>query len=196
MDIHLEQPEPEVYVSTDIEADGPVPGLYSMLSFASVAFTEDQQQVGTFQANLETLPEAAQHPETMEWWKEFPEAWAAHRRNLEAPKAAMKRYEQWLKGLPGAPVFVAYPACVDFMFVYWYLHRFTGGSPFGFVALDIKTLAMAALDRPFHWIRKKNMPEHWFPEGLTHTHLAIDDATVQGEMFFRIMAELRGNPAL
>jgi DNA polymerase III alpha subunit (gram-positive type) len=163
-----------------------------MLSFASVAYSADRKRVGTFQANLERLPEASEHPETMEWWKEFPDAWAAHRENTEAPAAAMLRYEKWLDSLPGSPVFVAYPACVDFMFVYWYMHRFVGRSPFGFVALDIKTLAMAALDMPFHWIRKQNMPEHWFPVGLTHTHHAIDDATVQGEMFFRILDQLRG----
>ena len=29
--------KPEIYVSTDIEADGPIPGPHSMLSFASVA---------------------------------------------------------------------------------------------------------------------------------------------------------------
>jgi hypothetical protein len=29
----------EIYVSTDIEADGPIPGPHSMLSFASVAYS-------------------------------------------------------------------------------------------------------------------------------------------------------------
>jgi hypothetical protein len=47
---------PEVYVSTDIEADGPIPGGNSMLSFASAAFTADGTMLGTFTANLETLP--------------------------------------------------------------------------------------------------------------------------------------------
>jgi hypothetical protein len=28
----------EIYVSTDIETDGPIPGEYSMLSFGSAAF--------------------------------------------------------------------------------------------------------------------------------------------------------------
>ena len=31
----------EIYVSTDVEADGPIPGPHSMLSFASAAYTED-----------------------------------------------------------------------------------------------------------------------------------------------------------
>ncbi|MEW8000408.1 MAG: hypothetical protein AB2795_17805 [Candidatus Thiodiazotropha endolucinida] len=45
-------PKPEIYVSTDIEADGPIPGPHSMLSFASAAYTADKQLVGTFSANL------------------------------------------------------------------------------------------------------------------------------------------------
>lgn len=42
----------------------------------------------------------------------------------------MNKYLDWLKALPGKVVFVAYPAAYDFMFVYWYLIRFTGESPF------------------------------------------------------------------
>jgi len=42
----------EVYVSTDVEADGPIPGPHSMLSFASAAFLPDKTLVSTFSANL------------------------------------------------------------------------------------------------------------------------------------------------
>ena len=38
----------EIYVSTDVEADGPIPGPHSMLSFASAAYTEDKQLIATF----------------------------------------------------------------------------------------------------------------------------------------------------
>ena len=69
----------EIYVSTDIEADGPIPGPHSMLSFASVALTLEKQVVGTFSANLELLPGAEGHPDTMAWWKKHPEAWKACR---------------------------------------------------------------------------------------------------------------------
>ena len=49
----------EIYVSTDVETDGPIPGPHSMLSFASAAYQPDKTLVGTFSANLETLPGAA-----------------------------------------------------------------------------------------------------------------------------------------
>lgn len=33
----------------------------------------------------------------------------------------MRAYVAWIKALGGKPVFVAYPAGFDFLFVYWYL---------------------------------------------------------------------------
>src|SRR5215831_10777388 len=56
---------PEVYVSTDVETDGPIPGPHSMLSFASAAYLPDKSLVGTFTANLEPLPGAQADPGTM-----------------------------------------------------------------------------------------------------------------------------------
>jgi hypothetical protein len=178
----------EIYVSTDIEADGPIPGPHSMLSLASAAFLADKSLVGTFTANLELLPDAAGHPQTMAWWQTQPEAWQACRQNLQAPEEAMKRYVAWLKALPGKPIFVAYPATYDFMFVYWYLIRFTGESPFGHQGLDIKSYSMALLKTSFKASAKRNMPAHWFDE-LPHTHISLDDAIGQGALFCNMLKE-------
>ncbi|MBI4204679.1 MAG: exonuclease, partial [Betaproteobacteria bacterium] len=113
----------EIFVSTDIEADGPIPGPHSMLSFASAAYRGDKTLIGTFEANLTTLPGAQGHPKTMEWWSTQPKAWTACRVNPRDPAVVMPEYLVWLKALPGKPVFVAYPAAFDFMFVHWYLNR-------------------------------------------------------------------------
>ncbi len=45
----------EIYVSTDVETDGPIPGPNSMLSFGSAAYSRGKELLGTFSANLETL---------------------------------------------------------------------------------------------------------------------------------------------
>jgi hypothetical protein len=74
----------------------------------------------------------------------------------------MRRCVLWLKALPGKPVFVGYPAGFDFLFVYWYLIRFAGESPFSFSALDIKTYAMALLKKDYRKSTKGGMPKHWF----------------------------------
>jgi DNA polymerase III alpha subunit (gram-positive type) len=179
---------PEIYVSTDVETDGPIPGLNSMLSFGSAAYLADKTLIATFEANLETLPEAQPNPQTMAWWKTQQEAWLACRENLQAPEKAMRQYLGWLKHLPGKPVFVSYPVAFDFMFVYYYLIRFAGESPFSHSALDIKTYAMAMMKKDYRESTKRNMPKQWF-DRLPHTHKALDDAIEQGALFCNMLQE-------
>ncbi|HEX8474043.1 MAG TPA: 3'-5' exoribonuclease [Pyrinomonadaceae bacterium] len=178
----------EIYVSTDVETDGRIPGPHSMLSLGSAAFLADKTIVSTFTANLETLPEAEAHPETMRWWETQPEAWQAARENPRPPTEVMREYAAWLKALPGEPVFVGYPAAFDFMFVSWYLNRFAGENPFGWSALDIKTFAMSMLKINFVETVKRNMPKRWFDE-LPYTHKALDDAISQGALFCNMLQE-------
>jgi hypothetical protein len=178
----------EIYVSTDVEADGPIPGPHSMLSIGSAAYRADKILVGTFTRNLETLPGAAGAPDTMAWWRTQPEAWAKCREQPVSPELAMRDYLAWLKQLPGAPVFVGYPAAFDFLFVYWYLIRFTGESPFAHSALDIKTYAMALLRTGYREVTKDRLPKRWF-DPLPHTHCALDDAIEQGALFCNLLAE-------
>jgi DNA polymerase III alpha subunit (gram-positive type) len=180
----------EIYVSTDVEADGPIPGPHSMLSVGSAAYEAEGRLIDVFSANLETLPGATAHPDTMKWWRTQPEAWKACRENLQAPSDAMKAYAAWLEALPGKPVFVAYPAGFDFTWVYWYLTRFAGRCPFSFAALDMKTLAMVLLKCGFHDATKRAMPRRWFVD-KQHHHVALDDALEQGSLFCNMLAEAR-----
>lgn len=181
----------EIYISTDVETDGPIPGPHSMLSLGSAAYSADKQLLATFSANLDTLDGASAHPDTARWWASQPEAWAACRNNPEPPATVMHRYVEWIASLPGKPVFVAYPAGFDFLFVYWYLIRFTGASPFSHSALDMKTFAMAVLRSDYRASTKRNMPADWF-DPLPHTHVALDDAIAQGALFCNM---LRANRA-
>jgi hypothetical protein len=96
----------------------------------------------------------------------------------------------WLEALPGKPVFVGYPAGFDFLFVYWYLIRFAGRSPFSFSAIDIKTFAMAVLGTDYRATTKKAMPRRWFGP-VRHSHVALDDAIEQGDLFCNLLAEAR-----
>ncbi len=178
----------EIYISTDVESDGPIPGPNSMLSFGSAAYLADKTLVSTFEANLETLPGAKEDPSTMEWWSKNQEAYKACRKNLQPPETAMKKYVDWINSLDRKPVFVAYPAGYDFMFIYWYLIKFTGSSPFSHSALDIKTYAMAILKKGYRKSTKNNMPKRWF-DRLPHSHIALDDAIEQGALFCNMLAE-------
>jgi DNA polymerase III alpha subunit (gram-positive type) len=178
----------EIYVSTDVETDGPIPGLNSMLSLGSAAYLPGKTLIDTFSANLETLPGAAADPKTMAWWETQPEAWKACREDLQPPETVMKNFLAWVKQLPGRPVFVGYPAAFDYMFVCWYLNRFTGKNPFSHSALDIKTYAMAILKMDYRDTVKRSMPRRWFDD-LPHTHKALDDAIEQGALFCNMLRE-------
>lgn len=178
----------EVYVSVDIEADGPIPGPHSMLSLGAVAYDETGRVVGEFTVNLELLDGASGHPRMMTWWQQFPQAWAASRCNLEAPGPAMHRFADWLEALPGVPIFVAWPATWDFMWVYWYLIRFTDRRPFSEHGIDMRSYAMGMRKRRFHETTKSFLPKRWFSE-RPHTHVALDDAYEQGDLFINMMKE-------
>lgn len=175
-----------VYVSTDVEADGKIPGKHSMLSFGSAAYTPEKTLVATFTANLHVLPGAVPDEKVMEWWKTEPGAWEECRRNQEDPAAVMLRYVNWFKELPGKPVFLSFPLAYDFMFMFWYCIYFTGESPFGHRALDVRSFAMGVLRRQYGETRKEKLPREWFDQ-LPHTHRALDDAIAQGALFCNIL---------
>lgn len=178
----------EIYISTDIETNGPIPSDNSMLSLGAAAFTSEGKLISTFYATLETLPNSKEDDSTMAWWAQNKEAYDLARKDIRDPKLVMTDYVSWAESLDGKPVFVGYPAGFDFLFVYWYMIHFVGRSPFSFSALDIKTYVMATLKTEYKKSTKKNMPARWFSKNK-HTHVAIDDAIEQGELFINILKE-------
>ena len=187
-----EPDQPEIYVSTDVETDGPIPGPYSMLSIGCAAYLPDKTLVSTFSVNLDTLPGTTGHPRTMAWWDTQKEAWAAHRKNCVTPEKGMADCLAWLKTLPGLPVFVGFPVTFDFMFVQWYLFKFTGSSPFRHSGIDLRTLGMALTNSNWQRTTKEFLPRRWW-DPLPHTHVALDDALEQGAIFCNMLAELKSN---
>jgi hypothetical protein len=181
----------ELYFSTDIETNGPIPGPYSMLSFACVAITENGDEIGTYSANLATLLGAGENPDTMEFWAKFPDAWAECRRDQQEPEKAMKDFVNWVVATCGDkynPVCVAMPSGFDFMFLYWYMVYFAGLSPFSFSCVDMKTYAMAMRRLKYRKSSKSFWPKRWF-SNLPHTHIALDDAREQGYTFINMLNE-------
>ena len=184
---------PEIYVSVDIEADGPIPGPHSMLSLGAVAYTAEGHCLGEYAANLETLPEADMHPSMAAWWQQFPDAWHAHRQNPRPPADVMREFADWLEALPGLPLFVAWPATWDFMWVYWYLIKFTGRRPFAEHGIDMRSYAMGMRKREFGRSGKHYLPKRWI-SARPHTHIALDDAHEQGELFIQMLRENMASP--
>jgi DNA polymerase III epsilon subunit-like protein len=186
---------PDLYVSTDIETDGPIPGEFSILSFAlCLASRYDGSEFEV----IEPDPETTFYAELKPISKRFePEALEVHGLDRDAlavdgkdPEAAMTEAAQWIAAhADGArPVLVAYPLAFDWAFLYWYFIRFTGESPFGISAcLDIRTLYQAHALTTFDRSSQRAMP----PELLSqrpHTHHAADDAQEQADLFNHIFA--------
>ena len=191
----------EIYFSTDVKTDGPIPGPNSMLSLGSAAFSSSGKLLATFSVNLETLPGAEADPSTQAWWEAHPEAYRASRERTLRPDQAMRDFSRWVEHIvtivcangplrKASPVFVGFPAGFDFLFVYWCLIKFTEQSPFSFSALDGKTYAMALLKKSYRQSTKRNYPKEWFSEKdkLKHTHIALEDAIEQGRIFCNMLA--------
>ena len=128
----------------------------------------------------------------MRWWAAHGEAWAVCRADPRDPREAMEGFRAWVKRLEkthGTPVMVALPAAYDAMWVQWYLHRFVGEDPFRRRAVDLKTLAMVAMGAGYRATAKARMPRHWRP-ARHHSHVAVEDAIEQGELFVNVLREL------
>lgn len=199
-----EQPETEIYISADIETDGPVPGTFSMLSFGLVAVaTFDGETVSRLDARAH-----AQYWELVPIGERFdPEALAVNgldRDRLietgQAPGDAMRSAARWVERVARGrrPVLVAYPVAFDWMFLHWYFESFAGSSPFGHGnCVDIRSLYMGAAAVPFAQSSKRHMPDVLQPH-TAHTHHALEDAIEQGQLFVNVLesslAHARQNP--
>lgn len=168
----------EVFISVDIEASGPIPGVFSMLTIgACQAFRPEL----TFECELKPINDAFD-----------PKALAVtdlsmadlKQRGLD-PRAAMTAFADWLLSVKGPDetlVFVGFNAPFDWSFVNYYFHRYLGENPFGFTALDIKALYMGATGCTWRDTRSSKIAEHLSPSG-SGTHDALQDARYQAELF-------------
>lgn len=184
---------PDCYFSVDVEADGPVPSPYSMLSFGMV-------KVGEWDGQVLTRP-----PEEVSFYRELrptgtkfvPEALAVAGLDRDAlmvsgsdPRVSMTECARWvLENSQGAkPVFAAYPLSFDWMFFYHYMVTFSEvPSPFGFSsALDMKSFYSGRTGALVSRSTKRSMPRHLLSK-LPHTHNALDDAREQGELLANLL---------
>ena len=108
------------------------------------------------------------------------------------PKAAMEQFADWVSEVSGGrkPVFVAFNAPFDWMFVNDYFWSYLDRNPFGHRALDIKAMFMGmhAVD----WEETtydKVSSLYRLPPALSHN--AEQDARQGAELFAAMLAELK-----
>ncbi|MEU7888248.1 exonuclease [Microbispora bryophytorum] len=183
----------ETYISVDVEADGPIPGPYSMVSFGMTVagrmtgrrFERTDPESQTFYAELRPISD--------DWVAEALAVSGLDRATLQRegrdPAEAMTEAAAWVREVCGddLPVLAAFPLSYDWMWMYWYFLRFTGQSPFGHSrCIDIKTLYAAKAVVPVAWATKRQMPRE-VRARRPHTHNALDDAIEQAELLQNLM---------
>ena len=103
----------------------------------------------------------------------------------------MAKFETWLKLVTpegSVPLFLAFNAPFDWMFVCDYFHRFLGRNPFGHAALDIKAFAMGATSVSWSETSISQMALSYLGNREL-THHALRDALDQAEIFSKLLAE-------
>lgn len=192
-----DRPRPDVLISADIEADGPIPGPYSMVSFGlsvagtydGVTFTRRDPAASTFYAELRPISDRHDPAALAVSGLDRDRLLREGRDPAEAMSAAARWVREAARAEGGSAVFVAYPLGFDWMFLYWYFVRFAeGGSPFGHSrCLDLKTLYAVKAGATVTGSVKRRMPRRLLPD-RPHTHHALDDAMEQAELLQNLMA--------
>ena len=160
-------------ILVDIEADGPCPGLYSMVSFGAVHLTEDG--IGeTFYGQTAPLPDA----------KMIPEALAVSGHSMEehatfaSPLDTMTQLNEWLtkiKNDNGSKrlFFISDNNGFDWQYINYYFWLTLGTNPFGHSSSNLNDLYKGMqnnMHKNFKHLRKTK-----------HTHHPVDDATGNAE---------------
>lgn len=163
------------YVMVDIEADGPIPGDYSMISFGAVIVEPSLSK--TFYGELKPIsdkwvPDALKvsgftREETM---------------SFEEPKFVMEQFAVWISdNSEDRPIFISDNNGFDWQFINWYFHHFLGQNPFGFSSMNLSSLYKGLVRdtfKNFKHLRKTK-----------HTHNPVDDAKGNAEALLELARE-------
>jgi hypothetical protein len=183
----------DAYFSADVETDGPIPGPFSMLSFALV-------YAGSFDGKRFERPQKYDQllykemmPISETFQQEALNVNGLDRTRLcregESPNTAMTDACRWIRRNAGQsnPVLVAYPMSFDWSWLYWYFIRFSAeGSPFDYSrCFDIKTAVAVKAGIPISQAGRSRL-NPLLKSPRQHTHHAVDDAIEQAEIFANI----------
>ncbi len=155
------------YVMVDVEADGPIPGDYSMVSLGAVLVRQPLETI--FFAELRPISERFVPSAlgvtgmTREQTLGFPD-----------PETAMRDFAAWIAEHAGKkPMFISDNNGFDWQFVNYYFHHFLGHNPFGFSSQNLGSL--------YKGMVKDTFQNHKHLRKTPHTHHPVDDAKGNAE---------------
>ncbi|GJM26529.1 MAG: hypothetical protein DHS20C16_29440 [Phycisphaerae bacterium] len=163
------------YIMVDIEADGPIPGDYSMVCFGAVLVEPTLSD--TFYGRLA--------PISKKWIPEALKVSGFSREETLAfddPGKVMHEFGEWLRDVStNLPMFISDNNGFDWQFINWYFHHFTESNPFGHSSTNLGSLykgVVKNMSKNFKHLRKTK-----------HTHHPVDDAIGNAEALLSIQAE-------
>ena len=186
------------YFCIDIECNGPVPGLYDMVSLGAVAVhvKDGRPQMGD-DFYMEIRPQAPRFDSRAAAIHGLDQN-RLYKEGLPR-KEACRNLSAWVarQTLPRtSSVFVGHNAPFDWSFVAWTYAAEELPNPFGYKALDTKALAMGVLD--LHWLDSSketiqpllNLP----PEDKSKKHRADYDARYQAQILIGLLNRMETEP--
>ncbi len=183
----------DIYFSADVETDGPIPGAYSILSFAIVYAGSFDGVVFKRPTNYDRVFYRELRPISESFQQEALNVNGLDRARLciegMAPRQAMTEAFHWINANAGngKPVLVAYPLSFDWTWLYWYFVQFCdAGSPFEYSrCFDIKTAVAVKAGIPISLASRSKLDSS-LSSSRQHTHHAVDDAIEQAEIFANV----------
>ena len=164
------------YIIVDVEADGPIPGKYSMVSFGAVVV--EPSLTKTFYGKTK--------PIFSEW---IPEALAVSNVTREEhltyddPKKVMSDFKNWLKlNSQNRPVFVSDNPAFDWQWINYYFYFYLNENPFGFSARRIGDMYCGLVKDLGQGSKWKSLRK------TKHTHNPVDDAKGNAEAMLAMKA--------
>lgn len=158
------------WISVDVESDGPIPGVYSMVCFGAVVVEEGLDR--TFYGQC--APDSCLHiPEALKV------SGFSRQEHMKFPSAVdtMKEFRAWLENIGPDVRFVSDNNGYDFMWIAYYLWRFAGGNPFKHTSTNMNSLFKG-------WKKSTKANYKRFRRKVAttrHTHHPVDDAKGNAE---------------
>lgn len=167
----------ERWIMVDVEADGPIPGDFSMVSIGAMVVEDlNKSNRGSFRLFYGQLK-----PISDRW---HPDALAVcnltRTKTLQFgdPKEIMLNFEVWLKSITPKPMFISDNNGFDWQFVNWYFWHFLGHNPFGHSSTNLGSLYKGLTG---------NMKKNFKHLRVTpHDHHPVRDAKGNVEAFLKM----------
>jgi hypothetical protein len=164
-------------IVVDVEADGPCPGMFSMVCFGAVLVDKEGLLDKTFYG--QTAPIAK---------KFFPDALAVsgfdrkQHESFPSPVETMHAFNDWLTSLgTGNKIFISDNPAFDWQFINYYFHAYVGKNPFGFSAQRIGDKFHGFFNDPYYKWKKHRI--------TNHTHNPVDDARGNAEALLYLKSQ-------